>query len=41
MRPVTPINKYAELLYVQALLIEGLPLEDPVAYAQLVCDLMK
>ena len=35
------INKYAELLYDQALLIEGLPLEDPVAYAQLVCDLMK
>ena len=35
------INKYAELLYDQALLIEGLPLEDPVAYAQLVCNLMK
>ena len=35
------INKYAELLYDQALLIEGLPLEDPVAYAQLVCGLMK
>ena len=35
------INKYAELLYDQALLIEGLPLEDPVAYAQLVCSLMK
>mgnify|MGYP000129230831 CR=1 FL=1 len=35
------INKYAELLYDQALLIEGLPLEDRVAYAQLVCDLMQ
>ena len=35
------IDKYAELLYDQALLIEGLPLEDPVAYAQLVCELMK
>lgn len=35
------INKYSELLYDQALLIEGLPIEDPVAYAQLVCDLMK
>ena len=35
------ISKYAELLYDQALLIEGLPLEDPVAYAQLVCELMK
>ena len=28
------VNKYSELLYDQALLIEGLPLEDPVAYAQ-------
>ncbi len=31
---------YADLLYNQALLIEGLPIEDPVAYAQAVCDLM-
>lgn len=35
------VTKYAELLYDQALLIEGLPLEDPVAYAQKVCELMK
>ena len=35
------ISKYARLLYDQALLIEGLPLEDPVAYAQMVCELMK
>ena len=35
------ITKYAQLLYDQALLIEGLPLEDPVAYAQMVCELMK
>ena len=35
------VTKYAELLYDQALLIEGLPLEDPVAYAQMVCELMK
>ena len=35
------VSKYAELLYDQALLIEGLPLEDPVAYAQMVCELMK
>ena len=35
------IAKYAQLLYDQALLIEGLPLEDPVAYAQMVCELMK
>ena len=31
---------YTDLLYNQALLIEGLPIEDPVAYAQAVCDLM-
>lgn len=35
------VNRYAELLYNQALLIAGLPLEDPVAYTQLVCELMK
>ena len=35
------IAKYAELLYDQALLIAGLPIEDPVAYAQLVCGLMQ
>ena len=35
------IGQYAELLYDQALLIEGLPIEDPVAYAQKVCQLMK
>ena len=34
-------KKYAELLYNQALLIAGLPLEDPVAYSELVCSLMK
>ena len=32
---------YAELLYNQALLIAGLPLEDPVRYTQLVCSLMR
>lgn len=35
------LNKYASLLYNQALLIEGLPIDDPVAYAQAVCELMK
>lgn len=35
------LEKYASLLYNQALLIEGLPIEDPVAYAQAVCELMK
>ena len=32
---------YTQLLYDQALLIEGLPLEDPVEYANLVCKLMQ
>ncbi len=31
---------YSEILYAQALLIEGLSLEDPVAYANSVCKLM-
>ena len=35
------VDQYAELLYDQSLLIAGLPIEDPVAYAQLVCGLMK
>jgi molecular chaperone HtpG len=33
-------KKYAELLYAQALLIAGLPLEDPAGYSDLVCSLM-
>ncbi|MCD7887687.1 MAG: molecular chaperone HtpG [Clostridiales bacterium] len=33
-------KKYAELLYAQALLIAGLPLEDPAGYTDLVCSLM-
>ena len=33
-------KKYAALLYDQALLIAGLPLEDPSAYTDLVCELM-
>ena len=32
---------YASLLYHQALLIAGLPLEDPSGYTDLVCGLMK
>ena len=35
------LDKYTKLLFDQALLIEGLPIEDPVAYAQAVCELMK
>ena len=34
-------KKYATLLYDQALLIAGLPLEDPSGYTDLVCELMK
>ena len=35
------VRKYAELLYEQALLIEGLPIPDPVAFSNAVCELMK
>lgn len=31
---------YSEILYNQALLIEGIPIEDPVAFSNAVCDLM-
>ena len=34
------ISKYAYILYNQALLIEGLQIEDPVEYAKTVCELM-
>ena len=34
-------KQYAQLLYSQALLIAGLPLEDPAGYTDLVCGLMK
>jgi len=33
-------EKYATLLYCQALLIADLPIEDPTAYTDLVCSLM-
>ena len=32
--------KYVEVLYHQALLIAGLPIDDPAAYTELVCSLM-
>ncbi|MDR0424082.1 MAG: molecular chaperone HtpG [Clostridiales Family XIII bacterium] len=31
---------YADLLYDQALLIEGMPIEDPVAFSNAICGLM-
>ena len=34
------LTDYASVLYDQALLIEGMPIEDPVAYANKVCQLM-
>lgn len=34
------IKQYTNILYNQALITEGLPIEDPAAYAQAVCDLM-
>ncbi|WP_035395511.1 molecular chaperone HtpG [Exiguobacterium sp. OS-77] len=33
-------ERYTKLMYQQALLVEGLPLEDPVAFANDVCELM-
>ena len=34
------VKKYAALLYDQARLIEGLPIEDPVEFSNAVCELM-
>ena len=34
------VKQYSHLLYNQALLIEGLPLEDPVAFSNDICALM-
>ena len=34
------LKTYTEILYAQAQLIEGLSLEDPVAYANTVCSLL-
>ena len=31
---------YADILYTQSLLIEGLPVDDPAAYANKICDLL-
>ena len=35
------LDLYTSLLYNQALLIEGLPVEDPVEYANNICKIMK
>ena len=34
------LGKYAKLLYDQALLIEGMSIEDPVEFSNLICELM-
>ncbi len=34
------LGKYAKLLYTQALMIEGMPIENPVEFSNLVCELM-
>ncbi|SJZ54621.1 molecular chaperone HtpG [Anaerorhabdus furcosa] len=34
------VKNYADVLYNQALLIEGLPIEDPIEYANKVCEFM-
>ena len=34
------IGDYASILYDQALLIEGLSIEDPVAFSNKICELM-
>ena len=38
---VAKVENYSRLLYAQAQLIEGLPVDDPTAYTQAVCELMK
>ncbi len=35
------LKAYAELLYDQAVLIEGLPVDDPVDFSNRICELMK
>ena len=35
------LKDYAELLYDQAMLIEGMPIDDPVDVSNRVCRLMK
>ena len=34
------LGRYAQLLYDQALLIEGMSIEDPVEFSNLICELM-
>ena len=34
------LKSYTNLLYGQALLMEGMPIEDPVTFSNQICDLM-
>jgi molecular chaperone HtpG len=34
------LKTYSELLYTQALLIEGIAIEDPVSFSNSICELM-
>ncbi len=34
------VKKYAKLLYDQALLMEGMPIENPAEFSELICELM-
>lgn len=34
------LKAYGDILYTQAMLIEGMSIEDPVAFSNLICDLM-
>ena len=35
------LKEYAELIFAQAKLMAGLPLEDPAAFSEAVCRLMQ
>lgn len=35
------VKTYANLLYSQALLMEGLPIQDPIAFSNQICELME
>ena len=41
LKAAQELKKYSALLYAQAQLIEGLPVDDPAAYAEAVCSLMQ
>ena len=34
------LNKYTKILYAQARLIEGLPIDNPTEVTNLICDVM-